>query len=169
MTETRIADSLSFRIALRAVVVVVAAFALYRYSIVPMSANRTLKDIELRTRGALDGGISEDRSVMIARDNIERLGRFEPRCLLAVEYHMLWAGNARILHRTDDALAHYTLALALEHRPEIYFERGLTYLEKGNVDAATADVARAARFNPNYITEIDSEFQRRVIAAIPKQ
>jgi tetratricopeptide (TPR) repeat protein len=162
-------DSPILRLACRAVVVIIAAAALQRYTFVPIYANRALKDLELRTRGALQGEVSEERSVMVARDNIERLGRIEPRCLLAVEYHMLWAANARILHRTDDALAHYTLALAMEHRPEIYFERGLTYLEVGNVGAATADVARAARFNPNYITEVDGEFQRRVVAAIPAQ
>jgi tetratricopeptide (TPR) repeat protein len=157
------------RIACRVVVLVIAAAALYRYSVTPIYANRELKQIELRTRGALDGAMSDEHSVMTARDNLEILGRFEPRCLLAVEYHMLWAANDRILHRTDDALEHYTLALAMEHRPEIYFERGLTYLEKGDIDGATADVARAARFNPNYIPEINGELQQRVLAALPKQ
>jgi tetratricopeptide (TPR) repeat protein len=158
----------TLRVACRAVLAVIAAAALYRYSFEPIYANRALKDTELRTRAALDGAMSDDRAVMTARDNLERLGRFEPRCLLAVEYHMLWAANDRILHRSDDALAHYTLALAMEHRPEIYFERGLTYLEKGDVDAATEDVARAARFNANYISEVNGELQRRVVAVLPK-
>jgi tetratricopeptide (TPR) repeat protein len=162
-------DSPILRIACRVAVTVVAAAALYRYSFEPIYANRALKDIELRTRGALVAAMSEDRAVMTARDNLERLARFEPRCLLAVEYHMLWAANDRILHRTDDALAHYTLALAMEHRPEIYFERGLTYLEKGDVDEATADVARAARFNPNYIPEVTGQLQQRVLAVLARQ
>jgi len=159
----------TLRVAGRVVVTIIAAPALYRYSFEPIYANRALKDVELRTRSALDGAMSDDRAVMNARDNLERLGRFEPRCVLAVEYHMLWAANDRILHRTDDALTHYTLALAMEHRPEIYFERGLTYLEKGDVDRATADVARAARFNPNYVSEVNGELQRRVAAMLPKQ
>jgi tetratricopeptide (TPR) repeat protein len=162
-------DSPIFRLACRAVVAVIALTALQRYAFAPIYENRAFKDLELRTRRALQGEVSQDRAVMMARDNIDRLNHIQPRCLLAVEYHMLWAANARILRRSDDALAHYTLALALDHRPEIYLERGLTYLEKGNVDAATADVARAARFNPNYITELDGEFQRRVVAAIPMQ
>ena len=157
------------RAACRVVITIIAAAALYRYSFEPIHANRALKDVELRTRGALDGAMSDDRAVMTARDNLERLGRFEPRCLLAVEYHMLWAANDRILHRTDDALTHYTLALAMEHRPEIYFERGLTYLEKGDVDRATADVTLAARFNPNYVNEVNGELARRVAAVLPKQ
>jgi len=159
----------TLRTACRVVVIIIAAAALYRYSFEPIYANRALKDVELRTRRALDGAMSDDRAVMNARDNLERLGRFEPPCVLAVEYHMLWAANDRILHRTDDALTHYTLALAMEHRPEIYFERGLTYLEKGDVDRATADVARAARFNPNYVSEVNGELQRRVAAMLPKQ
>ena len=85
-------------------------------------------------------------------------------CQLSVDYHLLYAVNDRILGRNDDAIEHYTAALAADHRPEIYFDRGITYLEEGKLDPATADIALAARFNPQYLENVDAGMRERVAA-----
>jgi tetratricopeptide (TPR) repeat protein len=105
-----------------------------------------------------------DRAKFAARDNIERLQSLASTCQLSVDYHLLYAANARILGRSDEAIEHYTAALAADHRPEIYFERGITYLEEGKLDAATPDIALAVRFGPYFFYDIDAGMQERVTA-----
>jgi tetratricopeptide (TPR) repeat protein len=105
-----------------------------------------------------------DRATFAARDNIERLQSVAGTCQLSVDYHLLFAANARMLGRSDEAIEHYTAALAADHRPEIYFDRGITYLEEGKLDAATPDIALAVRFNPQFLYEIDAGMQQRILA-----
>jgi tetratricopeptide (TPR) repeat protein len=139
-----------------------AAFAFYQYSWMPEHANHVLKFVQTRTGTALDTG--GDRAIFAARDNIAFLQTITNACRLSVDYHLLYAVNDRILGRNDDAIEHYTAALAADHRPEIYFDRGITYLEEGKLDPATADIALAARFNPLYLENVDAGMQARVAA-----
>jgi tetratricopeptide (TPR) repeat protein len=145
-----------------------AALAAYRYAWLPEHADHVLKSVEVRTQAALQ--MSDVRAVLVARDNLERLQPIAGACRLSVDYHLIYAVNARILGRNNDAIGHYTAALASDHRPEIYFDRGTTYLEEGKLDAATADIALAVRFNPMYLDEVDTGMRERVAAvnkAIP--
>jgi tetratricopeptide (TPR) repeat protein len=105
-----------------------------------------------------------DRAIFAARDNIAILQTVTDACRLSVDYHLIYAVNDRILGRNDDAIEHYTAALTSDHRPEIYFDRGITYLEEGKLDPATADIALAARFNPTYLENVDAGMQARVAA-----
>jgi tetratricopeptide (TPR) repeat protein len=146
----------------RIVAIVAAALALYRYAWLPAHANHVIQAVMTRTRAALEMG--HGRAVMVARENIELLRPVADAAPLSVDYHMVYAANARILGRNDDAVEHYTGALAADHRPEIYFERGLTYLDEGKLDAATADIALAARFNPGYSEDVDAGMQERITA-----
>ena len=139
-----------------------AAFAFYRYSWMPEHANHVMKFVQTRTGTALDTG--GDRAIFAARDNIAFLQTVTKACQLSVDYHLLYAVNERILGRNDDAIEHYTAALAADHRPEIYLDRGITYLEEGKLDPATADIALAVRFNPRYIENVDAGMQERVAA-----
>ena len=139
-----------------------AAFAFYGYSWMPEHANHVLKVVQTRTQTALE--TPGDRAIFAARDNIAFLQTVANACQLSVDYHLLYAVNDRILGRNDDAIEQYTAALAADHRPEIYFDRGITYLEEGKLDPATADLALAARFNPNYLDNVDAGMQARVAA-----
>lgn len=148
------------RAACRLVATAAAAAASYRYAWLPEHADHVLKSMTGRTQAALQ--MSGDRAVFVARDNIDRLQPIASTCQLSVAYHLVYAANARILGRNDDAIEHYNAALAADHRPEIYFDRGMTYLEEGKLDAATADLALATRFNPNYLAAVDLAMRERI-------
>jgi tetratricopeptide (TPR) repeat protein len=105
-----------------------------------------------------------DRAKAVARENLDLLQPIANTSRLSVDYHLVYAVNARILGLNDEAIAHYTAALTADNRPEIYFDRGVTYLEVGNLDAATPDIALAARFDPAYLEEVDVGMQARVAA-----
>jgi tetratricopeptide (TPR) repeat protein len=139
-----------------------AAFAFYRYSWMPEHANHLLKTLQTRTQTAMD--TPGDRGIFAARDNIAMLQTIANACRLSIDYHLIYAVNARILGRNDEAIEHYTAALAADHRPEIYFDRGITYLEEGKLDSATTDIALAVRFNPVFLDNIDAGMQARVAA-----
>jgi tetratricopeptide (TPR) repeat protein len=139
-----------------------AAFAFYRSSWMPEHANHVMKFVQTRTQTALE--TPGDRAIFAARDNIAFLQTITNACQLSVDYHLLDAVNDRILGRNDEAIEHYTAALAADHRPEIYLDRGITYLEEGKLDPATADIALAARFKPQYLENIDAGMQARVAA-----
>lgn len=140
----------------------IAAFTFYRYSYMPEHANHVLKFVQTRTQTALQTG--GDRAIFAARDNIAFLQTITNACRLSVDYHLLYAVNERILGNNDDAIEQYTAALAADHRPEIYLDRGITYLEEGKLDPATADIALAARFNETYLDNVDAGMRERVTA-----
>ncbi len=146
----------------RLAAVAAAAFAVYDYAWMPEHADHLLKSLTVRTQAALQ--VDGDRAVFVARDNLARLQTIERAGRLSVDYHLISAVNDRILGRNDEAIEHYTAALAADHRPEIYFDRGTTYLKEGNLDAATADIALAGRFNPAFLEDVDAGMQERVAA-----
>lgn len=146
----------------RLAAVAAAAFAVYDYAWMPEHADHILKSLTLRTQAALQ--MDGDRAVFVARDNLARLKTIEGAGKLSVDYHLISAVNDRIIGRDDEAIEHYTAALAADHRPEIYFDRGTTYLKEGKLDAATADIALAVRFNPVFLDDIDIGMQERVAA-----
>ncbi|MEA2416222.1 MAG: hypothetical protein QOI58_2879 [Thermoanaerobaculia bacterium] len=150
------------RTACRLAAIAAAAAAFYRYSWMPEHANHLLKTLQTRTQTAAD--IGGDRAIFAARDNIALLQTITNSCQLSVDYHLIYAANDRILSRNDEAIAHYTEALSADHRPEIYFDRGVTYLEEGKLDPATADIALATRFNPGFLEGVDAGMQARVAA-----
>ena len=67
--------------------------------------------------------------------------------------------------RWREAIDIYTRALRVDQRPEIYFDRGLARQRLGETDAAVADMATAARFNPFLVEQLDGELRPRVTAA----
>lgn len=146
----------------RLAAVAAAALAVHYYAWMPEHADHILKSLTLRTQAALQ--VDGDRAVFIARDNLARLQPIEGAGKLSVDYHLICAVNDRILGRNGEAIEHYTAALAADHRPEIYFDRGVTYLKEGNLDAATADIALAVRFNPVFLEDVDAGMQERVAA-----
>jgi tetratricopeptide (TPR) repeat protein len=146
----------------RLAAIAAAATAFYQYSWLPEHVDHVLKLVQTRTETAIT--ISGNRAVFTARDNIALLQTITNSCAISIDYHLLYGVNARILGRHDEAIEHYNAALAADRRPEIYFERGVTYLEEGKVDPATADIGLAARFNPQYLEKVDAGMQARVTA-----
>jgi tetratricopeptide (TPR) repeat protein len=76
---------------------------------------------------------------------------------------------ARVEGDPRAAIADYQRALAIDRRPEIYFQLGLAQLEAGDRPAAIQSLARACAFDPARLTEIsDAEIRqetRRYILA----
>jgi tetratricopeptide (TPR) repeat protein len=139
-----------------------AALAIYRFAWLPEHADHVVKSATMRSQEALQ--MTADRAKVAARENLELLQPVASVCRLSVDYHLVYAVNARILERNDEAIEHYTAALAADRRPEIYFNRGVTYLEEGKLDAATPDIALAVRFNPQFFYDVDAGMQERVTA-----
>ena len=150
------------RLVVRLAAAAVAAFAFYRYAWMPWHVNHLLKSLQVRTQTAMDTG--GDRAIFAARDNIAQLQTITNVCRLSVDYHLIFAANDRMVGLNDEAIEQYTAALAADHRPEIYFDRGVTYLEEGKLEPATADIALAARFNPGFIDNVDFGMRERVAA-----
>ena len=141
-------------------VLLVAGLALHQYSWLPYRANHVLFEVE--QRGEAAEAADPLKGMPIARTNIAMLESVEQGCRTNVNYHMLYAANARVLRRPDLALQHYDAALALDMRPEILMQRGLIELETGHVDTAFADFVRAVRFNPGMIEQLGGQYREQV-------
>ena len=149
----------------RVAVILLGAWALQRYVWLPYRANHVLYQIDQRTEEAQKAG--PYRALPAARENLARLDTIEGVAKTQVYYQMLYATNARILQRWDLAMQHFNDALAIDPRPEIYFQRGLMLVERGQVDAAMPDLVLAVRFNPTLAETLDENLQLRLVQASP--
>jgi tetratricopeptide (TPR) repeat protein len=151
------------RSAARAAAVIVAVLLLYRLVWLPWRAQHVLTAVSVRTEAVVR---EPQLKAQIGRDNLERLQDVAPVLTTDPDFYLAYAANARLADDLPLAIAQYTAALQrADRRPEIYFERGMTYLAMGNIDAATADLARAARFNPGLLDQISGELRVRVARA----
>lgn len=150
------------RTAVRAAAVIAAALALRQYVYLPLHANHVYKIVTLRTEAALQS--NETRADRLALQNLADLEPLAASSRTSVDFHLIYAANARILRRNQEAIEHYTAAIAANPRPEIYFERGITYLEEKQLEPATEDLALACRFDPAYLTGVDETMQQRINA-----
>jgi tetratricopeptide (TPR) repeat protein len=156
----------ALRVFCRVAVLVVAALALDRYVWLPYQANRVLFVVNAQLEQAIRYEASDPaRTAILARDNLARLQTIERASRTNVEWEMLYAEDARLLGRFDEAFAHYDAALRIDHRPEIYFHRGLARLETGNVQAAYDDLVLAAKFRPVLIDDLSGDLHERVAKA----
>jgi hypothetical protein len=146
-----VSDRAPLRWTIRILAIGVACLALYRVTWLPYHANHVLFEIDRSTEAAQNGGAY--RAAPAARDNLARLQTVAAVARTDVVYHMLYAANARVLQRWDDALLHYDAALAIDRRPEIY------------VDAAIPDLTTAVRFRPSLVDELEGQLRERVGAA----
>lgn len=63
----------------------------------------------------------------------------------------VWYGNAlRDAGKPDDAIQEYDIALAMKEHPQTYYNRGLAFEAKENLDAAMADYRKAIALEPVY-------------------
>jgi hypothetical protein len=156
----------SAAIAVRACAVVLALVALNRFCIVPFRCNRAILDARLlAARAAAEptpsrASADAQRSSALVEPFVASCGRTE------VNLHIILASNAITAGHADEALSHYDDALAIEQRPEIYFDRGMTQIGLRRTAAGEADLVRAVRFNPYLLDEIGGETRERVRIAV---
>jgi tetratricopeptide (TPR) repeat protein len=101
----------------------------------------------------------------MARENLRDLDRIVSARRVDVSWYVLYGSNCMLMGRWREAVDVYTRALRVDQRPEIYFDRALARLQLGEIDAAVADLATAARFNPFLVEQLDGELRVRVTAA----
>jgi len=150
------------RVILASVVIVAAGFAVHRLCVIPFRDNLVMRDVEARM--AIVENVDSFRAVSLARLNLGDLDRVARSRRLDPAWYLFYGANCEILERWQDASNAYTRALAIDQRPELYFNRGLVMLRLGRIDQATADMTRAVRFNPFFIDQISGELRARVAA-----
>jgi tetratricopeptide (TPR) repeat protein len=153
----------SARVLVRAAAVVAGWFAFDYLCVQPFRGNMALGDVY--EHSVISESRDPQQAAALARRNLTDLDRLARSCRLDPTWYLLYASNCEILQRWPEASDAYTRALRIDDRPEIYFERGLVMLHLGRMDAAVADLATAARFNPNVLNGIDGQLRARVAAA----
>ena len=132
-------------------IIVGACVAIQNVALEPYFCNRIKKSTEMQTLLAFD--LPDGQAAAIrARRNLEALSR----CTASgdIDLYMLRAANYRLLGRTAEAAAQYSMALRYDERPEIYFNLGITQLQMGRRGDAVRSFTTAVRFNPYIIGEI---------------
>lgn len=150
------------RVLASVVVLALAGFAVHRLCVIPFRDNRVMRDVEERM--ALLDSVEPSRANALASLNLSDLDRIAHSSRLDPAWYMFYGANCETLGRWDDAADAYTNALAIDQRPELYFNRGLVMLRLGRIDRAVADMTRAVRFNPFFIDQISGELRTRVEA-----
>jgi tetratricopeptide (TPR) repeat protein len=148
---------------IRAAAVVAAVIALDHLCIEPFRGNLVLRDALQRSTAAVS--IDRERATILARANLQDLSRVERSLRLDPAWYMLYGSNCEMLDRWPEAADAYTRALRIDDRPEIYVNRGLVFLHLRRTEAAVADLATAARFDPSVVEQLDGELRARVAAA----
>src|ERR1043165_5440962 len=120
----------------RVAAVVAAAFAIDRLCVRPYRGAAV--ETEVQQRSTIAEAVDHQRAVILVRENLHDLNRVAPDRRLAPSWYMLYGGNLELVDRWREATDVYTRALAIDHRPEIYFNRGLGLLRLGQLDAAIA-------------------------------
>lgn len=147
----------------RAAALVAAAFGIDRLCIEPHRA--AVVEAAVERRSTVAESVGPQLGAIMARENLRDLDRIASARRLAPSWYVLYGANCSLMGRWREAIDVYTRALRIDQRPEIYFDRGLAHLRLGETDAAVADMATAARFNPLILEQVDGELRARVTAA----
>jgi len=142
---------------------IVATIAIYYLSIVPYRDNLVLGAVEYRSMLAESG--KAPRTIAAAQRNLHDLDGAERSRRLDPNWYLLYGANCELIGRWRDAADVYTRALRIDNRPELYVSRGLALLHLGHTAEAEADLAAAARFNPDVLHDLDGDLRERVAAA----
>ena len=157
----------ALRVAACAAAVVLGAFAIKRFCVVPYRCNAISGGLQERTFRAAQLEATTEGDIL-ARRNLTQLRALHEGCENDLRWLMLYAANCRIIDDREEAIAAYTRALSLNRRPELYYNRGMTLLEMGKIDDAARDLATAAAFNPDVLNELDEATRERVQKAVPR-
>jgi tetratricopeptide (TPR) repeat protein len=148
---------------IRIAAVAAAAIGIYALCVVPYRANLMLTVVDQRS--TLADSANPSRAAELAHENLRDLDVARNGVRLDPNWYLLYGANCETLGRWDEAADVYTRALRIDQRPELYVNRGLVMLHLGRLDAAEADLTRAARFNPNVLNELGGDLRTRVAAA----
>jgi len=143
--------------------VIAAAAAFYWLVVLPWHGNLVLRTVvrssEIAERADPQIGVIVARQNVVALDAIAAGRRLDPA------WYMLYGANCEMLGRLGDAEAAYSGALRIDDRPELYVNRAMVRLHRGNADGAVADLAQAAKFRPEVLDGFDGEVRTRAAAA----
>ena len=153
-------------VGIRIVAIAIAILLVNQLVFSAAACNRALRAVELRMRPVMNGGVPRHETVRIARANIHMLDSVASGCPRDFELYLLRGLNKRVVRQYDGAIADLTAALRIADRPEIYFNRGLIYLETGNPAQAVADLRIAVEFSPKLIYRVDGELRNQILASI---
>lgn len=153
----------SVMVIVRGAAVVAACIAIHFLCVVPYRGNLVLR--EVMQRSTLAQRVDAQRAAIIARSNLDDLDRIARGRRLDPAWYMLYGANLEILDRLPEAADAYTRALRIDDRPELYVNRAMVYVHLGRTDAAAADLAKAARFNPFVLHQLEGDLRARVAAA----
>ena len=129
-----------------AIVAAIAAWAIVRLAVDPLRCDLALRETIARTALA-EAAPSEYETVVLVRENLERLAPWRERCPWSDEVHFTIASNLSLIKRYDDAVDEFREALKYDQRPEYYIALGLALVDAGRDDEAVDAFTTAARFN----------------------
>jgi tetratricopeptide (TPR) repeat protein len=155
----------SLRILSRLGAIAAGIIGIERLCMAPYAANRILHRVDIRSHAAISAA-DPQHAAILARTSLNELRSIASIEEYDVDYHLLFAANARVLNQTAEALAHYDAALRADQRPEIYFQRGLTLLELGRIPESIPNFVTAARFNPTILNDLDPTIREQVVAGL---
>ena len=151
------------RISARTVALIAAVVAIHVVCVRPYRGNLALREISQRSEAAQ--GSDAQSAAILARQNLDDLDRVAAARRLDPAWYMLYGANCELLDRLPAAADAYTRALRIDDRPELYFNRGMVLLHLQRENAAIADLARAARFDPSTVEHLEGDLRERVTAA----
>lgn len=151
------------RSVIRIAALIAAVVGIQQLCIAPYRGNLALGAVEWRS--SHDDASTVPRAIALAHKNLNDLRAAERSRRLDPNWYLLYGANCELLGRWSEAADAYTRALLIDDRPEIYVSRGMARLHLGLIPEAEADLATAARFNPNVLNDLDGELRQHVAAA----
>jgi tetratricopeptide (TPR) repeat protein len=139
-----------------------ALAGIYAWCVVPYHCNVAKRPLVGRTTAIANERVS-DVARAYAREALVKLRPLQRACPRDIDLLMLEATNLAVMQHSDEAIAKYRDALAVEQRPEIYFELANVEYSAGHADDAVRDGALAVRFRPFLIAEFENPVLREAI------
>lgn len=157
------------RRALSALAFAAALAGIWRWSYLPYRCNIDKRPIVGRTR-AIANERRDDVARAYAREALAEIRPLRRACPRDLDLLMMEATNQAAMSHMDEAIATYRAALAVEKRPEIYFELANTEYAAGHFEDAVRDGALAVRFKPFLIADVDNPVLRAaIVERVPVQ
>jgi tetratricopeptide (TPR) repeat protein len=154
------------RIAAALMIAGVTIFAAYRLTYLPWRADVERKSLESITlalweRQPTFAAVRARQNVAAARTYLDRRG------IHNTGLYMTAAANYRLLDDFDGAAAMYYEALRFDRRPELYYNLGLTEVNRGRRQQGVDILIHAGMFNPFFIQDItESDVRNKVEDAV---
>lgn len=153
MIARRALSSLAFAAALAGIV---------RWAVLPYHCNIAKRPLVART-DAISAERRDDVARAYAREALAALRPLRRNCPRDIDLLMMEAANLNAMEHREESIAAYRAALAVEKRPEIYFDLANVEYAAGHMDDAVRDGALAVWFRPFLIADVDNPVLRAAI------